>query len=147
MPYVTVQVPEQDLIAVYELLLARADREQTGGRQPDAPAKVVAVSPGDDDAVRQQSVARLYASVTDEGRAALKALAESPGERNFDFEAFGAAADVPNLGAALQSIAIQSKRDPEAPRLVEKRRHRDGYRYSMDPRTAAIIRDLAGEDA
>ena len=141
MPYVTVQVPEQDLTAVYELLLARA------GRQPDAPAKVVADDPRDDDAVRQQSVARLYWSVTDEGRDALNALAKSSGESKFDFEAFGAAADVPNLGAALQSIAIQSKRDPEAPRLVEKRRHRDGYTYSMDPRTAAIIRDLAGEDA
>jgi hypothetical protein len=84
---------------------------------------------------------------TDEGRAALKALAESPGERNFDFEAFQAAADVPNLGAALQSIAIQSKREPAALPLVQKRRHKEGYKYSMDTRVAATIRMLASEGA
>ena len=104
MTYVTVQVPEQHLTAVYELLLARA------GRQTDVPAAPVAHDRPAQDEVHEQSIARVYGLVTDEGRDALNALAESPSEPNFDFETFEAAAGVPNLGAALQSIAIQSAR-------------------------------------
>jgi hypothetical protein len=140
MPYVAVPVPEQDLMAVYELLLARS------GRRTDAPPPAVAANdrPKNDE-VLEQSTARIYRRVTDEGRAALNAAAEkSPGELNFD--EFEAAARVPNMGAALQSIAIQSEGEPAAP-LVEKRRVKNRYRYSMTPQVAAIIRELANEGA
>jgi len=142
MTYVAVPVPEQDLMAVYELLLARS------GRRSDAPAPAPAVAANDrpkNDEVLEQSTARIYRRVTDEGRAALKAASKkSPGEVNYD--EFQADAGVPNIGAALQSIAIQSAGEPAAP-LVEKRRVKNRYRYSMTPQVAAIIRELADEGA
>jgi hypothetical protein len=56
---------------------------------------------------------------------------------------------VPNLGAALQSIRIQSRRyGGPAASLVEKKRDSktSRYMYSMSDRTAALIRKLAGDD-
>ena len=146
MDYIQVQVPEDDLHAVYEVLLARSS-----GRTAPAPAGTVA---HDDHgaAAAIGSVTHmptvlptLWADVSDEGRAVLVALAQRPGER-LDMTEIRRVSGVENVGAAMQSIRIRERQSGmSGTDLIEKRRDNKRRRlvYTMSTQTAANILTLA----
>jgi hypothetical protein len=135
--YVTVQVPEDRLPAVYEVLLDRPSRrlvepaaidEDTA----DAPAPTSDVASAD---------ASLWNRVMPETREVLTVLTRHPDEE-LDLEQLSAQSKVNNVGAALQSLRIQRRKLGIASPVV-KRRTRDGNRYSMSAETAARFARLA----
>jgi hypothetical protein len=146
MDYIQVQVPEDDLHAVYEVLLARSS-----GRTALAPAG--AVAPDDhaaaatigSDTAMPTLLPNLWADVSDEGRAVLVALARRPGER-LDMTEIRRVSGVENVGAAMQSIRIRERQSGmSGTDLIEKRRDNKRRRlvYTMSPQTAANILTLA----
>jgi hypothetical protein len=147
--YIAVSVPEDDLRAVYELLLSRSSRREASASQPamDKPAVEAVAEPAIDSGAIRDAIARVWRRVTDPGRAVLHATAQhAPDELNL--EQLQAAADVPNASAALQSIAIQLQKEPLLPKLnllFEMRQVEGRFRYTMRSEIAAIVLDLANE--
>jgi hypothetical protein len=134
--YVTVQVPEDRLPAVYEVLLDRPSRRfvepAIDDDTADAPAPISDVASAD---------ASLWNRVMPETRQVLTVLTRHPDEE-LDLEQLSAQSKVNNVGAALQSLRIQRRKLGIASPVV-KRRTREGNRYSMSAETAARFARLA----
>jgi hypothetical protein len=136
-------VPEQDLPAVYELLLSRSNRHDatTSEHALEKLAVEAVVEPASDSEAIREAIARVWRRVTDPGRAVLHAAAEhAPEELNL--KQLQVVADVPNASAGLQSIAIQLQKEPLLPKLdsLFEMRKVDGlFQYTMRPEIAAII--------
>jgi hypothetical protein len=135
--YVTVQVPEDRLPAVYEVLLDRPSRRfvepaAIDDDTADAPAPISDVASAD---------ASLWNRVMPETRQVLTVLTRHPDEE-LDLEQLSAQSKVNNVGAALQSLRIQRRKLGIASPVM-KRRTRDGNRYSMSAETAARFARLA----
>jgi hypothetical protein len=139
--YVTVQVPEEDLPAVYEVLLARYERPS------DVAATALKEAAADSTTrVRDQLISDLWAEINDDGRAVLVAVAKRPGDR-LTWREITEDSGVAKVGAASMSISIR-ERQRQVPMFLLKKR-RDATRratvYWMDPDIAAVILRLAGE--
>jgi hypothetical protein len=145
--YLNVPVHEDDLPAVFELLLERWRRRAAA---PPASALPSLAHAADETSTAEELSgwrAQAYKNMTDVGRTVARTLAESttPWITADDLQE---ASGVPNVGAALQSIRIQSRRyGGPAASLVEKKRDSQTSRflYSMSDQTAALIKQLASD--
>jgi len=141
--YVYVPVREDRVPAVLELLATPAARAATDQAAMPVEGKLQqeGSSPSNQGIERLETTA--LSDVSEEGRTVLRFLARRSPDERIGYKELEAESGVPNLGAALQSVSIRSTQHGVPP-LIEKRRGKGGFTYSMDARTAAIVREFFG---